>query len=96
MFAALFLALWRGWVVPGSTIDRLTAMWEARLKEAHEREQAWRVAHDLQTQISHVATTQTGELMQSFAVLESYIRSTPDAIARLRSVPPPDREEETG
>ena len=34
----LFLALARGWLVSAREVDRHEKIWEARLKEAHERE----------------------------------------------------------
>lgn len=113
MFGALFVAMWRGWLVPGSRAEKelarltaswerrlvdLTTQWDDRLREAHEREEAWRAAYGVQAEISRVTTAQTGELMQSFGVLEQFIRSTPAAIAtlqRLHSVPPPETTEGT-
>jgi hypothetical protein len=113
MFGALFVAMWRGWLVPGSRaekeITRLTATWERRLadlttqwddrlREAHDREESWRAAYSVQTEISRTSTAQTAELMQSFSVLEHFIRATPSAIAtlqRLHSVPPPEKTEGT-
>lgn len=32
MVTALFVALWRGWLVPGSTVDRLTKRYDAELE----------------------------------------------------------------
>jgi hypothetical protein len=37
----LVVALTRGWLVSGSVMDRMTKLWEARLEEAHVREQTW-------------------------------------------------------
>jgi len=37
----LLLALARGWLVSGRELDRHSKIWEARLKEAHERETVW-------------------------------------------------------
>lgn len=106
----LYLALARGWLYTGRSVQdlkdehasKLTELregWNARLREAHERENDWRAAHGVQVEISRTATAQTGELMQSFGVLEQFIRSTPAAIAavqRLHSVPPPENTEGTG
>jgi hypothetical protein len=75
MLGVFFLALWRGWIVPGSTLDRLTTQWEARLREAHDREQSWKTAHDRQQDIALTATHQTGQLLESFGVLEVWVRA---------------------
>lgn len=99
----LFTALWRGWLVTGPQVDKLTKrydneierlerQWTERLTEARERERAVWVAHDRQAELARVSTAQTGELMQSFGVLEQYIRATPAAIARL-AVPLPEQTE---
>ena len=92
MGALVFLAIWRGWLVPGPTLDRITKQWEDRLVEAYQREVDWKTAHDRQQQIAHTAVNQAGELLKQFGVLESYIRATPDAISRLRDVNRPEDE----
>lgn len=50
------LAIVRGWLVPGSTLDRLTSEWRERLAEAREREAQWRA-------IAQEATGQVAVLM---------------------------------
>lgn len=95
----LYVALARGWLYTGRSVQDLKdehsskfsalgEQWNARLTEAHEREDSWRLAHNVQAEISRTAANQTNELMQSFGVLEQFIRATPEAIVRLRSVPP--------
>lgn len=81
--AAIFVALWRGWLIPGATLDRITKQWENRLAESHQRGDDWKTAHDRQQEIAATATAQTGELLKQLGVIESFIRATPSAIARL-------------
>ena len=92
MVGIIFVAIWRGWLIPGSTLDRITKQWEARLQEAHQREADWKTAHDRQQEIAGTAVAQTGELLKQFGVLENFIRATPTAIAQLRSL---SHEEDT-
>lgn len=96
MLAALFVALWRGWLIPGSTLDRITRQWEERLAEAQKREQDWKAAHDQQAELARTAAEQTGELLGSFEVLESYIRATPAAIAKIAASSAPSDRREVG
>lgn len=104
MFGGLFTALSRGWLYTGKSVrdlkeqhaaqlTELRDQWNARLSESQEREQAWREAHNLRAAQAATATAQTAELMQSFGVLEQWIRATPAAIAKLHSVPPPEQTE---
>jgi len=65
MLGLLFLALWRGWVVPGPTVTRLEASWRERAAEAREREREWRRAHDSQEQISRMAVGQTERMVSA-------------------------------
>ncbi len=83
---AIFVALWRGWLIPGSTLDRITKQWESRLTEASQRGDDWKIAHDRQQEIAATATAQTGELLKQLSVIENFIRATPSAIVRLHAL----------
>lgn len=87
MVAVLFLALWRGLLVPGSTLDRLTKLWEERLREARNREDSWKTAHDKQQDVARMAAQQTQELLESLGVIEVFIRGNPSAREQLRALP---------
>lgn len=76
---AIFVALWKGWVIPGSTLTTLIKQWDQRLREAHERERDWKKAHDRQQEVAATAVDQTEALLESFDVLEKYIRAVPAA-----------------
>jgi len=79
-------AIIRGGLVPGSTVDRITAQWEARLAESHERELLWRQAYERTEKARTIDASQLGELM-------ILVRTTE---ALLRALPPPRSGEHAG
>lgn len=70
-------AILRGSLVPASQVDRLTAQWEARLAESHERELAWRTAYERTEEARSVNAQQLGELMTLARTTEALLRALP-------------------
>jgi hypothetical protein len=54
----LFVALTRGWLVSGREMDRHETIWEARLREAHERELIWQKTAETREETSRDALDQ--------------------------------------
>lgn len=76
LIAGLY-AILRGTLVPASQVDRLTAQWEARLAESHERELAWRAAYQRTEEARSVNASQLGELMTLARTTEALLRALP-------------------
>jgi hypothetical protein len=70
-------AILRGTLVPASQVDRLTAQWEARLAESHERELAWRQAYERTEEARDVNARQLGELMNLGQTTVALLRALP-------------------
>lgn len=62
LLAGLY-AILGGRLVPAAQVDRLTAQWEARLAESHQREADWREAYQRSEEARSVTAAQLGELM---------------------------------
>lgn len=82
----LFYALWKGWLVPGSTLDRITKQWEDRLDEAREREREWRTVSEHERETSRIAVEQVSALMDGLKTVEHYVRAIPAAASRRKAV----------
>jgi len=70
-------AILRGTLVTASQVDRLTAQWEARLAESHQRELAWRAAYERTEEARGVDSRQLGELMTLARTTEALLRALP-------------------
>lgn len=70
-------AIVNGKLVPGSTVDRITDQWEARLAESHERELAWRTAYETTEAARAVNSQQLGELIVLARTTEALLRALP-------------------
>ena len=70
-------AILRGTLVPAAQVDRLTAAWEARLDESHQREQDWRTAYERSEAAREVASAQLGELMTLARTTEALLKALP-------------------
>lgn len=68
-----------GGLVPRSTLDVLTAQWEARLGESHQREQDWRTAYQRAAERADVQAAQFGELMTYAKTTDAIVRALPAA-----------------
>lgn len=76
IFSVLY-SIASGKLVPGSTVDRLTTQWEARLQESHDREKAWQTAHDRTVEAFNVNAQQLGELMVLARTTDAVLRALP-------------------
>jgi hypothetical protein len=78
------LAVWRGWLVPRRTIDRLEVsqrtvieIQEKRLAEAVQREQEWRSAWQAESQARAILADHFGDVVDSLRTVESLVRALP-------------------
>jgi hypothetical protein len=72
-------AILRGKLVPSAQVDRLTAQWEARLQESHEREKDWMAAFARSEARGDVQAAQLGELMTVARTSEALLKALPKA-----------------
>lgn len=77
-------AIITGALVPRSTLDVLTAQWEARLSEkddrlaeSHEREEQWREAHGLEVKAGDLRDAQIGRLMSLAEAADRMLQALP-------------------
>ena len=70
MGLALVFGLYREWLVPRRTVNRLERTWEARLAEAKQREEQWRRAY-------FMLAGHTDRLMVVADVVESVMGALP-------------------
>lgn len=70
-------AILGGKLVPARTVAKLEANWEARLKEALEREQTWQKAYQVAEEGRSVTSGQVTELLVHTRAVDAFIRALP-------------------
>ena len=87
VLVAIVTAVWRGWLVPRPTVDRLEKSWEQvcqsraeRLSESTEREKEWRAAWLAEQQKGSVRDQQVGDLLELARTTDALVRALPRAI----------------
>src|SRR3954464_6176501 len=70
-------AIVSGALVPRSTLDVLTAQWEARLAESHHREEQWREAYRTEAEAGDVRDGQIARLMTYAETADRVLQSLP-------------------
>lgn len=68
---SIVVAVARGYLIPGKTVDRLEKQWEERLAEARERESQWRA-------LAQEASSQVAILMGVARTTERVVSALPD------------------
>jgi hypothetical protein len=75
------LAVWRGWLVPRATVERLEAaqrsiveIQEKRLAEAIARESEWRKAYETSREANVLLIGQTDDVLAGLATVEQLVR----------------------
>lgn len=78
------LAVWRGWLVPKTTVDKLDAalarveaVQEKRLAESIAREQEWKAAWMAAEQARQLSADQVGDLLELAKTTDAFIRTLP-------------------
>lgn len=82
ILAVAVLGILRGWLVPGSSLDKLLQVHEARLVEEKARGDEWRAAYEAATKRADERDSQTEQLLKvtnaTVAALEA-LRRTAEA-----------------
>lgn len=81
---SLVIAVARGWLVPGRTVDRLEAKAEAAIAAQRERADEWREVAKAAIAQAEQATAQTAALTGEMTTQTGLIRSLREAAARRR------------
>lgn len=87
LVVGLFTAVWRGWLVPRPTVDRLEKSWEQvcgsaaeRLAESIEREREWRASWMTSEERGRVRDEQVADLLELARTTDALVRALPRAI----------------
>lgn len=82
-------AVWRGWLIPQRTVDRLEEatrrvadVHNERLRESRERELDWRRAWEISEAARAVTSDHDGDVLEAMRTLEALIRALPNAPQR--------------
>lgn len=75
------MAVWRGWLVPRATVERLedaqrsiVEIQEKRLAEAIARESEWRMAYETVREANHVLTGHVEDVLAGLSTVEQLVR----------------------
>lgn len=75
-------AIYRGWLIPGRTLDLLTKQWEARLAESQKREtdaqaeaQTWREAWAVAEESRRTLAAQVETMLTQGETMERLVRA---------------------
>lgn len=89
LVAFAVMAVWRGWLVPRSTVERLEAaqraiveIQEKRLTEAVSREAEWRQAYDTAREANTVLTGHVDDVLAGLSTVEQLVRELASVRAR--------------
>lgn len=87
LVSLLATAVWRGWLVPRTTVDRLEKSWEMviasraeRLAESVEREKEWRTSWMISEERGRVRDAQVVDLLELAKTTDALVRALPRAI----------------
>lgn len=71
------IALFKGWLVPGTTVDRMTRQWEQQLADAKQETTEWRAAHGVSEAARERALLHSGELLETARTVERLLLALP-------------------
>lgn len=84
---SLVIAVSRGWLVPGRTVDRLEAKNETAVAAQRERADEWRAVAEAAQRRAEQADAQAATLMTELATQTALLRSIREWAARRRDEP---------
>ena len=76
------LSLWRGWVIPGRTVDRLIEAREQVVAVQRERADEWRATAEMLRARAETVERQLGTLLPAVETHTALLRSIQEAAAR--------------
>lgn len=80
----LVIAVARGWLVPGRTVDRMEQHWQAAVAAQRERADEWRGVAEAAQRRAEQADAQAGTLTAELATQTALLRSIREWAARRR------------
>lgn len=81
---SMAIAIMRGWLVPGRTVDRLIEAERAAAAAERTRADEWRAVAEAAARRAEQADAQTGALVGEFTTQTALLRSLREAAARRR------------